>query len=351
MKKIFSRKFSTLMVLAGIFGLFGLAFPNFDFSRAEAYGAHRGKWVKIDKTQMSCGAGVKTFSGTANFQGSKQDHLVVKLDNDQKVDRHDEPSTWSFVTYVGLGNHKLKAYIYDEPNTDSDNHSGGHKDKEAEDEWSFEVKKCPKPSPSPSPSPSPTSSPPTKIDCQWSEWGSCILGEARECGMETGARTAMNSCIPEEVRECGMGTRTRTIIQEAQNGGEQCQGPATESCEITCDDNDDDECDEGDENCGNIEVSPPPSPTSEPTPTPTSEPTPTPTPEPTPAPSTPSKKDDSDDGNHGGGRGGSETREQVLGTTTLASTGNAWTEVAQAVMALGAGMVVPATYVLAKIKE
>jgi len=136
--------------------------------------------------------------------------------------------------------------------------------------------------------------------------------------------------------------RTREVVQEAKNGGEQCQGSAEESCEIKCDD--EDECDEGDENCGNIS-SPPP--TSEPTP----EPTPTPTPEPTPTPSTSDEKDDDDD-DHDDGRGGAdETSGQVLGTTTLAPTGNAWTEIAQAIMALGAGMVVPATYVLTKIKE
>lgn len=99
MKKNFSRKFSVFLILVGIFGLFGLIFSNFDFNRVEASGK---KQVKINRIQVSCGAGVKTFSGTANFQGDRKDHLVVKLDNKQKLDRHDEPSTWSFTTHGPL---------------------------------------------------------------------------------------------------------------------------------------------------------------------------------------------------------------------------------------------------------
>lgn len=92
------------------------------------------KTVAITES-VSCGAGEKTFSGTADFKGDNSDqHIVVTLDDVQIMDNHDESTSWTTpATNVALGSHTLKVTIYDD----------GHSDKDAEDSWQFTLDSCP----------------------------------------------------------------------------------------------------------------------------------------------------------------------------------------------------------------
>lgn len=104
-----------------------------------------------------------------------------------------------------------------------------------------------------------------------------------------------------------------------------------------------------------------PSPTSTPKPTVTETPDPTSTPNPTatmtPAPTatpTPTNNNDNDDGRGGGevaGVSASTSQGEVLGISTLASTGGSSSLFAQIIMLLGLGMFIPAGLALTKIKE
>jgi len=143
------------------------------------------KSVSINKSEISCGPGIKTFSGTANFRGSNDDHLLVYLGNDLELHRHDEPNNWSFTKYVGLGTHTITAKIYDRPNNGYGNNHN-HNDKVAEDEWTFKVEACESGEP---------------VNCSWSDFGACVL---------------------EEGEECGSGTRTREVVQEAKKDARGC---------------------------------------------------------------------------------------------------------------------------------
>lgn len=95
---------------------------------------------------------------------------------------------------------------------------------------------------------------------------------------------------------------------------------------------------------------------STPTPTPTSTPKPTEeaTPAPTPTPATTTESSSSESKSEPSSSKSSSEKQsegEVLGTKALAPTGGAQVELAQMLMALGMGMVTPATYVLGKMKN
>jgi len=128
------------MKIGSIFAIFAILLTSFLFT-TNAYAA-LSKDVDIKHIQLGCGVGNRTFTGTANYLGASQDHLVVKLDGVTKIHSHTEPSNWQFTANVAPGNHTIEAWIYNAPNTNNNNHSASHSDIDAHEKWNFHVSNC-----------------------------------------------------------------------------------------------------------------------------------------------------------------------------------------------------------------
>lgn len=303
--------------------------------------------VSITEFQPACGAGNQTISGTATYESTNNRHLVVKVDGIEKLHAHNEPTNWSFISNLSVGNHTVVATIYD-----SSNENLHDSEIESTDTWTFAVGNC-------------ITDVCTNIDgVQESLPNNYYFASAGICAEKTPVCTdpnasnfdsdvtsneyANNNVCQYPLDVCSNIDGTQTSLPDGYHfDGEgicledevETTPTPTPTDEVTCGENQtnqngiciDIECDGGAE-CEVVIGTPTPTPT--PTETPTG--TPTPTPDNTSiVQSSVGGSDGRSDGRSDGLGGQAPAAGQVLGASTMADTGSFGSLISKALFALG----------------
>lgn len=287
-------------------------------------------WAVSITESVSCGAGQKTFTGTASYGGDTSTTLLVKINGTTVINSESETTSWSFNYTVAVGtSYTITAAVYDSSDPDV---SGQHQDTpKATDTWTFTAASCT----------------PTCADHQYLDSNVCV-DKTKVCtdsqannydSNVSSTEIADNSvCTYDQVTYCVNGQEvTVAVNQPAPDNSTQGACPEEEITptpneEIDCPENQTNqngiciECD-GEGECEVVIGG------DDPTPTPTEEVTPTPT---EPTTNTGGSGDGLSDGRSDGrsdGLGGQAPA--VLGANTMANTGDFGSLISKALFALG----------------